>query len=133
MNKKVILMILDCGAGKPQTQISAIEIAQHPFYKDSHLYQIRQIPIFWQMNECEPYRKDKWAEISEVRSHWKPRGVVSFTKDFWPKLTWPFDQDTFKKYEQVFERLRFLFAKTNDKPVHFRIACDGGVLAIHSA
>jgi len=73
-------MILD-GWGKSQTpKVPAIETMQHPFYRFT-LYQIRQFPIFWQMEWSRPTRKDKWAN-SEV-GHMNLGAGVSFTK-IWP-------------------------------------------------
>jgi len=121
MNKKVILMILDGWGKSPDPKVSAIENANTPFIDSLYSKYPNSNLLTDGMNVGLPEGQMGNSEVGHMNL-----GAGRIVYQDLAKINLAIDQDTLKDEQALKDAL--LYAKNNNKPVHFLgLLSDGGV------
>ena len=121
MNKKVILMILDGWGKSPDPKVSAIENANTPFIDSLYTKYANSNLLTDGMNVGLPEGQMGNSEVGHMNL-----GAGRIVYQDLAKINLAIEQDTLKDEQVLKDAL--LYAKNNDKPVHFLgLLSDGGV------
>ena len=121
MNKKVILMILDGWGKSPDPKVSAIENANTPFIDSLYTKYANSNLLTDGMNVGLPEGQMGNSEVGHMNL-----GAGRIVYQDLAKINLAIEEDTLKDEQVLKDAL--LYAKENDKPVHFLgLLSDGGV------